>query len=431
MKEKYDFRIKNRAKYTIPPYDQENLEYIKSEIASGKTIDEIEISPNLSFSYAGFTTLNILEASIIHNHNHTTEYLIGLGAHNIFNVQSELLAYCINSNFDEIVNIILTRSDLNPNYALKDGITPLLAACSNDDIGLIQILLDKGADIDASDTRGMGVLLRACYSAHAKESTEIVDFLIARGADIIKTSENGHNLLMAAIYSCNQILINKILDLYTTHNFDDYIWAANDEGASSLMLASRTGNLETVKLLIQKGLNIYDIDKKGENTLMYACESGSEELIDYIVSLYSNPQKDLSIKNYNGRDVFLKACEKGNINIIQKLIDLGANPFTEDNYHNNAVIQAARFNNFEAIELLESYGVNLDHRNKGGTSALMVIARFGDGEDTKVQEFIKFLLDHGVDTSFINQNIEPIEPENSIENVIEENTELQGDNTEF
>jgi hypothetical protein len=64
-------------------------------------------------------------------------------------------------------------------------------------------------------------------------------------------------------------------------------------GSNALHHAARSGNIECLKYLQERGLNYNDTDKKGNTVLHYACSSGS---ID-VVQLVLEHQSVLSIQN--------------------------------------------------------------------------------------------------------------------------------------
>ena len=89
----------------------------------------------------------------------------------------------------------------------------LIGAVKSRDEGKIRDLLEKGADINATDEDGWTVLIYASNNGHL----EIVRLLLEKGANINVTNQYGY---------------------------------------TSLMRASKNGYLETVKLLLKNGAYI-------------------------------------------------------------------------------------------------------------------------------------------------------------------------------
>ncbi|KAI0965686.1 ankyrin [Xylaria arbuscula] len=96
------------------------------------------------------------------------------------NVAYQLIASCADINFPAIGN---------------DGCTALQAACDPDygkeaSLGVVQFLLDKGADINAPDSTYMGTaLVRNDHCAKRSGSISVFCFLLDAGANIFGTAE--------------------------------------------------------------------------------------------------------------------------------------------------------------------------------------------------------------------------------------------------
>ena len=65
--------------------------------------------------------------------------------------------------------------------------TPLLAACLNGDIRMVELLIFNGADVNLSDLNGYTPLHVACEEGY----TEIAQFLIEKNADPFLKDNNG------------------------------------------------------------------------------------------------------------------------------------------------------------------------------------------------------------------------------------------------
>lgn len=90
---------------------------------------------------------------------------------------------------------LLIRSKADVNAQNKQGLTPLMHACTNESDVVTQSLLDNRANIDAVDNRKNNAF---CYAIYHRKLAN-VNLLIKRGCDINSFGEFGNtNLIVAA-----------------------------------------------------------------------------------------------------------------------------------------------------------------------------------------------------------------------------------------
>ncbi|ANB50759.1 putative ankyrin repeat protein [Powai lake megavirus] len=196
-------------------------------------------------------------------------------------------------------------------------------------------------NIDAINSKNLSALFLAALYSNTLSSLETVRLLIENKANVnIYTSDNFSILQLCSQYS-NYYSSNKTIELLLDHGAD--INYNKQFGAvSALKLActnsSTNSNIETVKLLINRGAKI---DKEGENTnselicTCYPIESGYNiETIKILLNAGANINS-LDIDNktalihstVEGNDFFnytiLKKVEKVNMDIIRLFLDYG------------------------------------------------------------------------------------------------------------
>jgi len=111
---------------------------------------------------------------------------------------------------DTLELLLIKGADVN--LKDKDGRTPLHLAADSADVEIVELLLDKGAKIDAKDDDSGFTALHHTARFGNKDAAEV---LIARGADINAKDKQGHTALYVAVnhdYKVAELLINKGAD---------------------------------------------------------------------------------------------------------------------------------------------------------------------------------------------------------------------------
>jgi uncharacterized protein len=141
----------------------------------------------------------------------------------------------------------------------------------------VRLLLDSGANIEATDEEGTTPLLQA--AAHAQ--TEIFKFLLTRGANLKARDKRGWTVLMDAACNCAlatmnsaYVIVKILLDLGVNVN------ARAHDGSTALILASgMVGDATVLKLLLERGANPLLKNDKGETALRIALQGRRDDKV--------------------------------------------------------------------------------------------------------------------------------------------------------
>ena len=227
------------------------------------------------------------------------------------------------------------------------GSTALHHAAGYGPIANLDLLLKKGADLNAKNRRGSTALHWAIHDEGK------VRLLLAKGAQINARQAQGRTPLFLAAMLGDSVLSMRLL---LVGGADPNLASAN--GQTPLMMATR-GNVEGVRLLIEKGAEVNAKDGAGETALMAACTSG-------------------------------------NADAVRLLIERGADVKAKSKRNETALGFAATAGVQESVELLLAKGAEVNVRNFRGYSPLM----FAASSDTIPAGIIRLLLDKGADASF-------------------------------
>lgn len=142
--------------------------------------------------------------------------------------------------------------------------------------------------------------------------------------------------------------------------------AQDSQGRSALLLAVAGNHVATAKTLLDAGASPNTQAANRDTPWLLAGALGRAEIIAAML-----PRKpDLTIRNRYGGNALIPACERGHV---------------------------------EAVKLLLSSGIDLDHVNDLGWTCLLEIVILGDG-GTRHQQVAKLVLDAGANPSLADRD---------------------------
>jgi len=235
------------------------------------------------------------------------------------------------------------------------GSTPLHHAAGYGPLANVELLINKGADVNAKNSRRSTPLHWAIHD-EAK-----VRLLLSKGAEVNTKQAQGRTPLFLAAMLGDGVPTMRLL---FARGADPNLASAN--GQTPLMMAAARGNIEGMRLLIERGAQVNARDGAGETALMAACTSGNASAVRLLIE--------------NGADVKVKSKR-----------------------NETALGFAATSGVQTSVELLLNKGADVNVRNSRGYSPLM----FAASSDTMPAGIIRLLLDKGADVSFTGDYDEP------------------------
>ncbi|KAI0263653.1 ankyrin repeat-containing domain protein, partial [Gloeopeniophorella convolvens] len=148
--------------------------------------------------------------------------------------------------------------------------TPLYDFPDSKSMDVVQLLLDRGASIDAAKNNGGTALHIASLNGHL----EIVRLLLDRGASIGAAENNGGGTaLHIASLNGHLEVVRLLLDRGAS------IDASTGRNATALHIESQKGHLEVVRLLLDRGASIDASMCSGATALYIASRKGHLEVV--------------------------------------------------------------------------------------------------------------------------------------------------------
>jgi len=168
--------------------------------------------------------------------------------------------------------------------AKTDG-SEILAATAANDSATIRLLLEKGANVNAKDPVGMTPLMNAAMNGNLK----IAEMLLARGADVNAVSgpEIGGSVKAGkiALGSLTPLLLSSVYGPYDlVRLFLDAgakLDARDIRGMTALMnsVVGDHADPRVVRLLIDRGIDVKAMDREGMTALDWARKQGNSAIL--------------------------------------------------------------------------------------------------------------------------------------------------------
>ncbi|CAC5376392.1 unnamed protein product [Mytilus coruscus] len=222
------------------------------------------------------------------------------------NGSTPLIWACLNRRKDVVEMLMKTGADIN----LVDftGNTPLQNALDSGNVEIAESLISKGANVHLGSS---------LHSACRKGYRHIVELIINKGVDINKRDNRGRTPLLIACSHVQEDLVNFSLDKSCE------IHHSNKMGDTPLSAACRSGSKVLVQKLLSKGANVNKATANGWTALMSACNLGYKTITDLLIQ----HDAKMNCTTNNGWTPLMFACGSGSESLVLSLIKKGADMF--------------------------------------------------------------------------------------------------------
>lgn len=175
-------------------------------------------------------------------------------------------------------------------------------------------------------------------------------------------------ILALFFLSCTHLLYKKLIPAASNGHLDSVryhitknpkrIGELNKRGESLIFLAAKSGNLEVVKFLVEKGATINGSDKEGRTPLMAASAMGHYGIVQYLVEKEAN----INTAKRDGWNALMFAIQYGHRSVEKYLKNNGATAPEWVKYSDEArLIYFAEMGDYDEVEeLLKKKGVDVN-----------------------------------------------------------------------
>lgn len=246
---------------------------------------------------------------------------------------------------------LLLKNGADPNFLINEFYydfdtkctSALMSAVENADLQMVELLIANGANINLSCSNGESVFTKALsprfnyYDKSLEEKKEkILDLIFATGLDVKAVDNWGITILMKAIQAQNFRVIERLIKMGVDVN------AKGKRGETALLIAASSrskGILEIVKLLIESGANVNEVNEYTENdygktrnfcytplinAALYAGDNETSNEMTDVMQLLAVKGANVNFKCSSGETPLTIAARSYSVTGLKKLIELGA-----------------------------------------------------------------------------------------------------------
>jgi ankyrin repeat protein len=269
---------------------------------------------------------------------------------------------CWGGDYEIVETLLGAKADINF-VSSDEKVTALYGAASKGHMDIVEMLLDRDADIDAnSNTYGTPL-----YAATENGRVKVMELLIQRKAKINLIGGPGRRPLNIAAFNGDieavGILINNGADI----DPDEEYWYGSALGA-----AARRGHTDVVKLLLSKGWSSSRHMKTYGSFLAAAATYGHVDIVELLVRIETRItvlEQALQAASQNGKAV-----------VVKMILDR-----TPTLRHQKAFMLAATYGRDDVLKLLYARGMSQEKLD----------AALYDAADHEHEQTVKLLLDFG------------------------------------
>jgi ankyrin repeat protein len=305
----------------------------------------------------------------------------------------ELFCQCCRYGKFEAVRALLKATEISPN-ATYSGATALYLACRAQNVGIVELLLAKGADVHQTskwkvtsrNACGGGVyeepvrlpihgVVMGWTDANNLACQHILRLLISTGADIEAKDDNGDTTLLSVFWDCSGrvgefFVVNGLLQSGAN------VLAVDKDGDSVLHRCLYTlKDIKILEVLFEHGAQA-DVIGNGQSTILHAAMSNFHvkglSMPDVITLLLEKGAR-CDVKNSDGSTALEYAATHMNCNLetFAILLRACADPDTVQRCMWTLRALRGRNNTSDYIRLLQDFGASLEEPNSDGATVLL------------------------------------------------------------
>ncbi|XP_029862848.1 LOW QUALITY PROTEIN: histone-lysine N-methyltransferase EHMT2 [Aquila chrysaetos chrysaetos] len=211
--------------------------------------------------------------------------------------------------------VLMLLDNLDPNFQsdAQSKRTPLHAAAQKGYLEICHLLLQAGANINATDKLRRTPLMEAVANNHV----EAARYMVRRGGCVYSKEEDGSTCLHHAAKNGNLEMVDLLL---STGQVD--VNAQDNGGWTPIIWAAEHKHIEVIRRLLTRGADVTLTDNEENICLHWASFTGSAEIAEVLL----NAQCDLHAVNFHGDTPLHIAARESYHDCVILFLSRGADP---------------------------------------------------------------------------------------------------------
>jgi ankyrin repeat protein len=266
--------------------------------------------------------------------------------------------------------------------AVDEGFTPLLLAAKHRHLGLVRLLVQRGANINATDRDGCTALHSAAFYGHE----DLVALLLSKGA---QPNHSGVGNMTPLIWACLRGCVG-VVRLLVEHTGGEGLEDTDHMGMTALHWAASNGHGEVVVFLMSQGAQATSVCRTGDTPLMLACKDGQLGVVEGFFEHLG--LQGLEHRTDTGLTPLHCAAQAGREEVVAFLLSKGVRTPVDESYRTPLMVAAGQ-NRLGVVKMLLQHtgGEGLEDWDEDGRTALQLAAVGGH------EEVVAFLLSQGAE----------------------------------
>ncbi len=280
----------------------------------------------------------------------------------------------------------------------ENGKTTLQKEIENKNFANVEFLINCGADVNIYDENNKNIVYKEILKGYS--NYKMIDFLVSKGASLEARDFDEKNVVddiveiiaitkgfkkinpaLAPFMNIDEkydVLLKKVL------TYRPNIETQRLDGKNILFDLVLYNDFETLKTIINYGLNVNIRDKNGRTPLMYMVEEGlklrDKKLRDTFIERLINFLKyrvSVDIQDLDGRTVIHKAVIADDLLVVEKLLTKKADLTLKDIHGRTALHHTQWHGNYKIARWLMAAGGDINQPDNSGFTLLNYAAIFG------------------------------------------------------